>query len=157
MESYLTAYDWSAIVDPKSIGQLLGVAIRVGHKVGKMELPVGALSTGGVGSYAKNVTRIRYVVERRRATGKVVFDSSLFDESLRDLARQKADTAEMQSIYVMRNFYVPLIRSGVIGSLICLPDTGGSVGVPIACEAAESLAPPLFIYHLSEDFFPKRS
>ena len=30
MERYMTPYDWAAILDPKSIGQLLGVAICAG-------------------------------------------------------------------------------------------------------------------------------
>lgn len=162
MERYMTPYDWAAILDPKSIGQLLGVAIRVVRRTKmtlrkkKMELPVGALSTGGAGSYAKNVTRLRYVVAHLREAGLIVFDSSIFDESLRDLARQKADTTEGQSLYVMHNFYVPLIKSGQIDSLVCLPDVGGSIGAQIARDVALSLAPPLPIRELKEDFFPKR-
>jgi len=119
-----------------------------------MVLPVGPLSTGGTGSYIKNVTRLRFVVTRLRTVGKFVFDSSIFDESLRDLARREVDTVRAQSEYVMRNFYVPLLRSGRIRSLVCLPDIDGSVGAQIACDTARALELP--IGQLSKDFFPKR-
>ena len=89
--------------------------------------------------------------------GLTIFDSSIFDESLRDPARQKADATEAQSLYVMNNFYVPLIKSGQIDSLRMSAHIDGSVGAQIARDVALlSLAAPLPIRELKENFFPKR-
>jgi hypothetical protein len=156
MEDHLNSRDWAAILNPESIGQMLGIAIRVLRRMPLVELPVGPLSTGGAGSYAKNLTRFRYVVTRLRKEGRMIFDSSVFDESLRELARRKGGTMDEQSRYVMQNFYVPLLKSKRISSLICLPDVDGSVGAHIARDVARSLTPPLPIAQLNEDFFPKR-
>lgn len=146
--------DWRGVLNPKSIGQQYGIACRVLGRMPPAKLLVGPLSTGGTRSYAMNLARFRYAIMRLRKK-YTIFDSSIFDESLRELARQRGGTAVEQSRYVMQNFYVPLLnRSGRISSLICMPDIDDSVGAHIACDIARSIGLP--ILHLREGFFPKR-
>jgi hypothetical protein len=154
MEDYMREQDWRGVLNPKSIGQQYGIARRVLGRMPPAKLLVVALSTGGTGSYAMNLSRFRYAFILLRKK-HIIFDSSIFDESLRELARQRGGTVAEQSRYVMRNFYVPLMKSGRISSLICMSDLDDdSVGSNIARAVAKSLNLP--ILNLREDFFPKR-
>ena len=148
---YFQSHDWAVLMNPKSMGQCAGIALKVLRRMARpVAMVCGPLTTGS-GRYARNLVRLRFAVVKLRRRGISVFDSSIFEESIRQFA--KGATPQERSLYAFQNFYGLILRTGRIRKLYFLPDWEKSVGAVWMRRCARRLG--LAIEDVEEGFFPE--
>ena len=150
---YLQRRDWAVLMRPENMEQLASVAVFVVRRIPPpVAMVCGPLTTGS-GVYARNLVRLRFAVWKLCEQGISVFDSTIFEESLRQLARGK--TPQERSQYLLQTFYAPLLESRLIRKLYFLPEWESSFGARWERRRASELG--LVIEGIPESFFPMPS
>ena len=138
-------------MNPKSMGQCAGIAIKVLRRMPRPAAMVCGPLTTGNGRYARNLIRLRFAIAKLRKQGTPVFDSSIFEESIRQFA--KGETPQDRSRYAFQNFYGLILKTGRVRKLYFLPGWETSVGAVWMRRCARKIG--LATEDIGEEFFPE--
>lgn len=96
----------------------------------------GPISTGGLGSRAKNTERLKEVIDQLLALGHPVFDQVPFEGKMQEFI------AGFQGDYpmpILDEFYLPLYQSGRIKKFFFVPGWESSFGASWEHDRAKEL------------------
>lgn len=119
---------------------------------GKMPKPLfmisGPMTTGGMGSYSKNILLFQHAIDEALKEGVHVFNQTMLEEHLQRLVRNWL-TCNPDAEYcnhVLTDVYEALLASGHVEGLYFMPDWHTSRGAKWEREAGERLKLTLHEY-----------
>ena len=126
----------------------------------------GPMTTGGMGSYSKNILLFQHTIDEALLSGVSVFNQTMLEEHLQRLVRVwLAENTHLDYCdHVLTDVYKALLDSGHINGLYLLPDWHTSRGAKWEREVGEKLNLNLHEYpqewydravKRTEDFFGK--
>ncbi len=125
--------------DFKLLGELV---CEVAEKMPKPLFMVsGPMTTGGMGSYSKNILLFQHAIDEAIKAGVTVFNQTMLEEHLQRLVREWL-TCNPESEYcnhVLTDVYEALLASGHIHGVYFMPDWHTSRGARWEREASERL------------------
>ncbi|MCL4400306.1 DUF4406 domain-containing protein [Patescibacteria group bacterium] len=148
-----THEDLERVESVDSYEAMLDLALKILPRLGQPIAQVcGPLSTGGRGSFEKNLEMFSEGIEFLHNQGKIVFDQRPFEVPMQKLknSREKGGYA----FDLLDKFYLPVFESGYIKEMHFLPGWDGSTGAKWEHEQANRLG--ISIYYFPESFINNR-
>lgn len=150
----INSYSESAlkrIREAKNYEELLDVALNVlwdfhgvnSHK--PVAMVCGPISTGGKGSRKKNLEVFSKAIDRVSIGGLLIFSQMPFEDDMERI--YKSDPA-LQSLKLLEEFYLPILKTGFIKLMCFLPGWENSIGASWEHDQAKKLHIP--VLYLSE-------
>jgi len=141
---YWSVEDREELNRARSYSDLLVIAERV---IGRMPKPVaqvcGPITTGGLGSFVKNIAVLKKTIETLALAGKSVFDQTPFQEQMQYIKDANGNGSDYDH-ELLREFYQPLFEKKLIDELYFIPGWESSVGTRWEHEEALRLAIPKY-------------
>ncbi len=121
---------------------LAEIAIKILRELDKSGKPIvqicGPISTGGLGSLEKNLTRFEKAIKTATKNGLQVFNQAPFEDTIRRISTKYPKT-NGYCMPILDVFYKKVFESGYIKTALFLPDWQGSKGATWERELVTSL------------------
>lgn len=108
-----------------------GLAKVAAFVIQRMPPPVamvsGPISTGGKGSVAANMRAMRKTIDNLSRKSVKVFDQTIFEPQMKKIAKARPEYSAHETA-LLEEFYLPLLKSGLIGLICFMPDWKSSFG-----------------------------
>ena len=101
----------------------------------------GPMTTGGLGSYSKNILLFQHAIDEAAQAGIHVFNQTMLEEHLQRLVREwyTCNPDSKYCSHVLTDVYETLLASGHLQGLYFMPDWNTSYGASWEREAAQRL------------------
>lgn len=136
--SYFTPHDHAEIAAAVTYESLRDIALCVLHRMPQgVSMVCGPISTGGLGSIEKNLTRFARAIELLAGCNVNVFTQMPFEEAMRRI--RGSGLPYKNGLTLLETFYYPIFSSGRVARLCFLPDWKTSLGTKWEHDRAEEL------------------
>jgi hypothetical protein len=126
----------------ESFEDLADIAVDILREMDKSGKPIvqicGPISTGGLGSLEKNLTRFEKSIETAIKNGLQVFNQAPFEEAIRRISVKYPKT-DGYCLAILDVFYKKVFESGYIKTALFLPDWQSSKGATWERELVSGL------------------
>ncbi|MDO8659545.1 MAG: DUF4406 domain-containing protein [Candidatus Parcubacteria bacterium] len=133
---YWEEKDWQDLEKAESISDLYKIAEKI---IDRMEKPLmqvcGPIATGGLGSIEANLNIFNKTIIQLQEKKLNIFDQTPFEKPMRKLKEKLAPDGYLESI--LTDFYMPILKSGMVSSLFFLPNWESSYGAKWEHEKAK--------------------
>ncbi len=143
---YFLSADYGRIALAKTFPELTAVALEVLARMpGDVGFVCGPITTGGLGSFEKNLARFARTVDLLASRGYNVFTQVIFQAALSRLYLDKSYCNG--DIHLLEDFYTPLFSSGIVTTQCFIPGSESSHGATWEKNLGQSLGLAQLYFH----------
>lgn len=133
---YWSEKNFQDVEKAKNFSELLAVANQILDTIPvPAGLVSGPVSTGGLGSIAKNIAVLNQKIDELEVSGKHIFNQLPFENKFKEFSKNS------KGYYtpILDDFYLPLFQSGKITKIFFIPGWQTSTGASWEYEQAGKL------------------
>jgi hypothetical protein len=136
--SFFTPNDHAEIATADTYEALRDIALHVLHAMpARVSMVCGPISTGGLGSLEKNLSRFNHAISLLVSCNVNVFTQMPFEEAIRQI--RGSGLPYENGLSLLETFYLPIFSSGRVARLCFLPDWESSLGTTWEHERGKEL------------------
>jgi hypothetical protein len=142
MKDYWTELEIQALKNVATFEEMVPVALTILKKMHLLGKPIhqicGPISTGGKGSIEANMVYFHRAIQVAHEQGLLVFDQTPFQDAMVRLAADH-DARKEYCTDILHVFYRGVFKSGLVDTLLFLPDWQSSFGATWEWNEAKEL------------------